>query len=59
MIAVPKVTPTNWGCVAGVVDPPEIRTLCVTVAAEELLESVTVTPLDGAGVERVTGKGTA
>jgi hypothetical protein len=56
--AVPKLTPSTWGCVAGVAEPAEMETLGVTVAAEELLESETVTPPAGAGVDKVTGKGT-
>src|SRR3989442_15360757 len=59
MLAVPKFTPTTCGFVAGVVCPaatttPEGLTLTFEIS---LLDSVTVTPPDGAGVGKVTGKG--
>jgi hypothetical protein len=58
MLAEPKLTPVICGCADGVVAPLKILTLdgeMDTLLGSEL-ESVTTTPLAGAGVESVTGK---
>ena len=48
------------GCVAGVIAPPAMKTLGVTVNFEgSLLTSVTVMPPSGAGTDKLTGRSTA
>lgn len=55
IVAVPKFTPLTWGCVAGVVAPPAIKTDGVTVAVDgSLLLRVTVTPPAGAAGDRLS-----
>jgi len=49
--------PMIWGCAAGVTAPAVMKAVGVTVTAESLLESETVTPAPGAGPDKVTGKG--
>jgi hypothetical protein len=56
-VADPIPAPVTCGCVAGVVAPPAINTLAVTVTlVASLLARVTVTPPTGADCDRLTAK---
>ena len=60
MLADPKLTPVTCGCVAGVVCPAGMVTLTgeIVTLLLSLLDSVTVTPPDGAAVPNVIGNAT-
>src|SRR5207237_1360577 len=60
ILAVPKATPVTCGCIAGAVCPTatEIVDGLMVTFAESLLVNVMVTPPAGAGMGKVTGKGT-
>lgn len=59
IVADPKLTPFNCAAWSGVVDPCGMKTLDVMVAMDgALLARAIVTPPTGAGVRRLTAKGT-
>ena len=60
MIVEPNCTPLTLGCDEGTVAPAGISTDVglITAFVVSLVDSVTTTPVDGAGTVRVTGNGT-
>jgi len=60
MVAWPRLLPVTCGCVAGCVWPAAMVTLLgwMSIVVLSLVVSVTVTPLVGAGADKVIGKAT-